>query len=230
LPALKRQAELSPSERAKIVADLARHIGLSPSVIDPKTLGLTQSDFLGNISPGRLPYYSDYRIFEPYKSPPLGVGIRSIRHDLGYASDLPYFGVEPIEDGFAPNGTYPRPVNPTWTHATVYGATPEQLAQAADDFAKTGAIGIGHFGPDLPSSGAAIALSPGLKVLVAHGAYDPLGGCSMDAEMGRRLPSPYREAVTYRCYISGHAIYRDAPARAMFAGDLRALARSAARD
>jgi hypothetical protein len=52
----------------------------------------------------------------------------------------------------------------------------------------------------------------------------------MDAEMGRQLPSPYREAVTWRCYISGHAIYRDAPARGEFANDLRALARAAAKD
>jgi carboxypeptidase C (cathepsin A) len=230
LPALKRRDVLTPAERAKLITDLARHIGLAESAINPKTLGLTQSDFLGNIMPGQLPYYSDYRKFEPYKAPPLGVGVRSIRHELGYASDLPYLGVEPIDDGFAPDGTYPKGVNATWTHSTVYGATPEQLARAADDFAKTGAIGMGHFGPDLPSSGAAIALKPSLKVLVAHGAYDPLGGCSMDAEMGRQLPSPYREAVTWRCYISGHAIYRDAPARGEFANDLRALARAAAKD
>lgn len=33
--------------------------------------------------------------------------------------------------------------------------------------------------------------------------------------------------MTFRCYLSGHAIYRDAPARAEFANDMRALARRA---
>jgi hypothetical protein len=54
-----------------------------------------------------------------------------------------------------------------------------------------------------------------------------LGGCSMDAERGLRMASPYREAVTMRCYLAGHALYRDAPARAQFAADMRAFARAA---
>jgi len=65
---------------------------------------------------------------------------------------------------------------------------------------------------------------------VAHAAYDPLGGCSMDAELARQLGPPYRDAVTFRCYLAGHAIYRDAPARALLAADLRMLARDASGD
>lgn len=228
LPALRRIDQLTEAERAAMAADLARHIGLNASDIDPKTLRITQGFFLGHIGSGKRLYYSDYRFEEPYKAPPLARGIRYIRHDLGYASDLPYFGVEPIEDGFAPDGVYPKPVNSRWTHSTVYGATPEQIAQAQADFAKLGAIGMGKFGPSLPGAADAITLNPALSVLVAHGAYDPLGGCSMDAELGRRLTSPHRQAVTFRCYLSGHAIYRDAPARAQFADDMRALARRAA--
>jgi carboxypeptidase C (cathepsin A) len=229
LPALRRIDTLSAGERDAVARDLARHIGLAPELIDRQTLRVTQGFFLGHIGGGKRLYYSDYRYEEPYRAPPLTLGVRHIRRDLGYRSDLPYLDVEPLESGFAPDGVYPKPVNATWTHSTVYGATPEQIAQAQADFAKLGAIGMGKFGPNLPGAGDAIALSPGLKVLVAHGAYDPLGGCSIDAELGRQLPSPHREAVTFRCYLSGHAIYRDAPARAQFANDMRALARAAAK-
>lgn len=229
LPALRRVDSLSPSEKDAVARDLARHIGLSPDLIDRQSLRVTQGFFLGHIGGGKRLYYSDYRYEEPYRAPPLNLGIRHIRHDLGYPSDLPYLDVEPAENGFAPDGVYPKPVNSTWTHSTVYGATPEQIAQAQADFAKLGAIGMGKFGPNLAGAGDAITLRPDLKVLVAHGAYDPLGGCSIDAELGRQLPSPHREAVTFRCYLSGHAIYRDAPARAQFANDMRALARAAAK-
>lgn len=227
LPALRRIEALTDAERTALAADLARHIGLKPADIDPKTLRVTQGYFLGHIGSGKRLYYSDYRFEEPYVAPSLKLGVGYLRHDLGYASDLPYLGVEPYEDGFAPNGVYPKPVNGRWTHSTVHGATAEQIAQAQAEFAKLGAIGMGKFGPNLPGAGDAVRLHPGLKVLVAHGAYDPLGGCSIDAELGRRLPSPHREAVTFRCYLSGHAIYRDAPARAELAADMRALARAA---
>ncbi|MDZ4374482.1 MAG: hypothetical protein U1C74_24080 [Phenylobacterium sp.] len=227
LPALRRRDQLSDSERAAVAADLARHIGLKPSDIDLKTVSITQGGFLGRIADAK-PYYLDYRFLEPYRAPPLAAGIRHLRHDLGYLSDLPYLGVEPIEDGFAPFGDYPKPVNASWLHSTVYGATPEQIEAAKAAFAKTGMIGMYRFGPRLPGAAEAVALNPRLKVLVPHGAYDPLGGCSMDAEHGRQLQSPHREAVTFRCYLAGHAIYRDAPARAEFAADFRALARAVA--
>ncbi|WP_337187634.1 hypothetical protein [Phenylobacterium sp.] len=225
LPALRRIDQLSEAERTALAADLARRIGLDAADIEPKTLRVTQGLFLGRIGGGRRLYYSDYRKDEPYVAPPLRLGVRYLRHDLGYATDLAYFGVEPIEDGFAPDGVYPRPVNTAWTHSTVYGATEDQIAQARAEFARTGAIGLGKFGPNLSGAAEAMALSPSLQVLVPHGAYDPLGGCSIDAELGRRLPPPDRERVTFRCYLAGHAIYRDAPARADFAEDMRALAR-----
>jgi hypothetical protein len=227
LPALRRAQQLSNAERRQIAGELARRTGLKPADIDLGTLTITQGYFLGHLVPGQLPYYSDYRTLEPFHAPPLALGVHYLRHELGYASDLPYLGVEPLEDGFAPGGVYPKSVNATWVHSTVYGATPEQIAQAEAAWETKDLIGMGHFGPDLPGAAAAIERSPSLKVLVAHAAYDPLGGCSMDAELARHLTPPYREAVTFRCYLAGHAIYRDAPARALLAADLRALARHA---
>src|SRR3546814_18458180 len=77
-----------------------------------------------------------------FRSPPLDAGVASIRDDLGYNSDLPYLGVEPIETGFAPTGTYPPSINSSWLHSTVYGATPAQIEQAKKEFAATGRIGM----------------------------------------------------------------------------------------
>ena len=230
LPALRREQQLSGAERRQIAAELARRVGLKPSDINLDTLTITQGYFLGHLVADHMPYYSDYRFLEPYQAPSLRLGVHYLRHELAYNSDLPYLGVEPLEDGFAPTGIYPKPVNASWVHSTVYDATPEQVAQAEAAWETKGLIGMGHFGPDLPGAAAAVELSPSLKVLVAHAAYDPLGGCSMDAELARQLTSPYREAITFRCYLAGHAIYRDAPARAQLAGDLRTLARNASGD
>jgi len=227
IPALRRRDALTATERTALIADLARRIGLTPKDIDDKTLGLTQGHFLGTLVPGRLPYYLDYRKLTPYEKPSLTAGIRYTRRDLGYPSDLPYLGVEALSDGFAPTGAYPPTVNEAWVHSNVYGATREQVAAAQAEFARSGRIGMGSYGPRLPGAAEAMDLSPRLKVLVAHGAYDPLGGCSMDAERGQRMASPYRQAVSMRCYLAGHAIYRDAPARAQFAADMRAFARDA---
>jgi carboxypeptidase C (cathepsin A) len=227
IPALRRRDELTETERRALIADLARHIGLEPKDIDDKTLSLTQGKFLGALVPGRLPYYLDYRKLTPYRTPSLTLGVRYTRRELGYPTDLSYLPVEPLTDGFAPTGTYPPTVNEAWLHTNVYGATREQVAAAQAEFAKSGRIGMGSYGPRLPGAAEAMALSSRLKVLVAHGAYDALGGCSMDAERGKRMASPYREAVSMRCYLAGHAIYRDAPARAQFAADMRRFARDA---
>lgn len=89
---------------------------------------------------------------------------------------------------------------------------------------------MGHFGPNLPRAAEAMALKPTLRVFVAHGAYDPLGGCSMDTELGRRMRAPYKDRVKFRCYLADHAIYRDAGPRAELAAGTRALAHAAVTD
>lgn len=226
LPALRRIDALSPTERDELRLELARRIGLSPDKIDRDTVSLTQGTFLGGIAPS-MPYYLDYRFLEPYHHPPLDAGVASIRDELGYNSDLPYLSVEPIESGFTPTGTYPPSINSSWLHSTVYGATPVQIEQAKKEFAATGRIGMYRYGPPLPGAAEAFTLNPNLHILVAHGAYDPVGGCSIDAEHGRHMPAAYAGKITFSCYLSGHAIYRDATPRAQFADDMRALARAA---
>jgi hypothetical protein len=228
IPALGRLEQLSYAARVRIAAQLARHIGLKPEDIDLETLSISEGGFLERLVPGKHLFYLDYRKLQPYRFPSLAPAVRYIRHDLGYSTDLPYLGVEPMEDGFAPLGTYPQPVNSAWIYSTVYGATPQQIAGAQIAFAATGIIGATHYGPDLPGAAAAIALYPRLQVLAAHGAYDPVGGCSIDAALGRHLVSPYRMDVRFRCYPAGHVIYLDPAGRAALAADVRDLARAAA--
>jgi hypothetical protein len=117
-------------------------------------------------------------------------------------------------------------MNSLWVHSAIYNATPEQFAKAREDFAKAGMLGIPHVG-SLPSTPEAIVLNPKLRVLVAQGAYDPLGGCSINTERARHLQSPYKEAVEYKCYEGAHQMYLDAQARTLFSNDVKALIRAA---
>ncbi|MGH8291130.1 MAG: hypothetical protein ACREV7_19355 [Steroidobacteraceae bacterium] len=228
IPALMRLGQLSYAKRLQIAAELARHIGIEPIDINLASLKISEGGFLGHLVPGKLPFYLDYRKLQPYHYPSLEPAVRYIRHNLGYGSDLPYLGVESVKEGFAPFGVYPQSVNSTWVYSTVYGATPQEIAGAQIDFAATGIIGATHYGPELSGAAAAMQLYPHLQVLVAHGAYDPVGGCSMDAALDRHLTSPYREDVTFRCYMAGHVIYLDPVARAKLAADVRSLERRAA--
>jgi hypothetical protein len=88
-------------------------------------------------------------------------------------------------------------------------------------------LGIPQIG-SLPSTPDAIKLNPKLRVFVAQGAYDPLGGCSINAERARRLQSPFREATQYKCYDGAHQMYLDMPARTLFSDDMKSFIRSAA--
>jgi hypothetical protein len=134
-------------------------------------------------------------------------------------------GVETLEQGFAPSGKYPATMNARWVHSSIYDPTPEQFAKAREDFARAGMLGIPKVGT-LPSTPEAITLNPKLKVLVAQGAYDPLGGCSINSERARRLPSPYKEAVSYKCYLGPHQMYLEPPARTLFSNDVKAFIRA----
>ena len=231
LPAILRIDSLSEEERNGIATELASYAGLNPDRIDRKKLILSSQNWFGAISVnGKRPLTSDFRRSEAQINSWTVSAIRYLRRTLGYRTDLPYIGVdggETLEQGFAPSGKYPASMNSRWVHSTVYDPTPEQMAKAREDFAQAGMLGFPTVGT-MPSTADAILLNPKLKVLVAQGAYDPLGGCSINAERGRHLDSPYKEAVEFKCYDGGHMMYRDTPARTLFSKDVKALMRAVA--
>ena len=231
LPAVLRVDSLSDQERNDIAMELSRHTGLAADRIDRKKLILSSQNWLGAFPiDGKRALTSDYRRSAPIVRPWMPAALRYLRRQLGYRTDLPYLGVdggETVEQGFAPTGKYPASMNSRWVHSAIYDATPEMFAKAREDFAKAGMLGIPHVG-SLPSTPEAVALNPKLKVLVAQGAYDPLGGCSINTERARHLPSPLKEAVQYKCYEGAHQMYLDMPARTLFSNDMKALMRNAA--
>ena len=230
LPAILRIDSLSDQERNQIAAELSAHTGYNTERLDRKKLILSSQNWFGAFPiDGKRALTSDYRRSTPLVQPWIPAALRYLRRQLGYRTDLPYIGMdggETVEQGFAPSGKYPPSMNSRWVHSAIYDATPEQFAKAREDFAKAGMLGIPHVG-SLPSTPEAIVLNPKLKVLVAQGAYDPLGGCSINTERARRLPSPYREAVQYKCYDGAHQMYLDMPARTLFSNDMKALMRAA---
>jgi carboxypeptidase C (cathepsin A) len=232
LPAVLRVDSLSDAERNQIATELSAHTGYAVDRIDRKKLILSSQNWLGAFPiDGKRALTSDYRRSVAVPTPWLPTALRYLRRQLGYRTDLPYIGVdggETVEQGFAPTGKYPASMNSQWIHSAIYNPTPEQFAKAREEFARAGMLGIPHVG-SLPSTPEAIALNPKLKVLVAQGAYDPLGGCSINTERERHLSAAYKDAVQFKCYLGAHQMYLDVPARTLFSNDVKALIRAAAR-
>jgi carboxypeptidase C (cathepsin A) len=232
LPAVLRADSLSDAERNQIANELSAHTGYPADRVDRKKLILSSQNWLGAFPiDGKRALTSDYRRSVAVPTPWLPTALRYLRRQLGYRTDLPYIGVdggETLEQGFAPTGKYPATMNSQWVHSAIYNPTPEQFAKAREEFARAGMLGIPHVG-SLPSTPEAIALNPKLRVLVAQGAYDPLGGCSINTERAKHLPASLKNAVEFKCYEGAHQMYLDAPARTLFSNDVKALIRAAAR-
>jgi hypothetical protein len=62
-----------------------------------------------------------------------------------------------------------------------------------------------------------------MKVLVAAGMYDSFLPCATGAEIDRELPSNLHQAITFKCYVGGHAMYLDASTRTEFSRDVKAM-------
>ena len=74
-----------------------------------------------------------------------------------------------------------------------------------------------------PATVEAIGLNPRLRVLVAGGLYDSFLPCAIGEELQQRLTEKLKASLTFRCYVGGHAIYLDAPARRELARDAAEL-------
>jgi pimeloyl-ACP methyl ester carboxylesterase len=75
----------------------------------------------------------------------------------------------------------------------------------------------------LPGTEKALTINPRMKVLVAAGMYDSFVPCAAGADLDRQLPANLRQSITFKCYVGGHAMYEDAPARTELGRDVKAL-------
>jgi len=222
-PALARLDQLSEAERSAIVAQLSRFTGLAEDQIDRKTLVISQRQFRAGLLKDEHaePYIFDMRLTSAPEQHDTSAILHYFRHELGYRTSLPYIGLEKIEDGFAPNGTYPDLVNARWNYATAK-ITPEQLKAAIEEASQRG-DGPPRLGPPLPGTEDALAMNPKMKILVVAGIYDSFMPCATGEEIERDLPANLKQAIKFKCYVGGHAMYEDASTRAAFSHDVKAL-------
>jgi carboxypeptidase C (cathepsin A) len=231
-PALERIDRLSDPERDEVIAGLARFTGMPAELVDRDTLMVAPRPYREGLlqDSGKVLDVFDMRLVrEPGNvvtadaETDRGQIITAyLRHDLGYATDLPYLGTESMQQGYAPGGVYPLSVNERWDYATAK-VTPEEMEAAIQAAVKHGG-GPPQLGPPLPSAAEAVELDPRLRVLVAAGRYDSLNSCAANDEIARHLEGVLKDAYTFACYEGGHMVYRDEQARAQLAHDLRKLA------
>jgi carboxypeptidase C (cathepsin A) len=226
LPALNKAGDLSDAERTEVSADLSRFTGVPIELIDRANLTFTPRQYLRGVlqAEGRVLNIFDMRLTESSPTGFSGAIDRYLRRDLGYVTDLAYVGLSDADIGYAPRDRYPASVGARWNYATIE-ASAEQIEAAIREAVQRGG-GPPRIGPPLPGTEEAIALAPGLKVLVAAGLYDSLSSCTANDELHRRLPPSLRSAMTYRCYTGGHMFYRDAPSRLQFSRDIADLTRT----
>ena len=235
-PALERIGALSEEERDDIAIGLAQYTGMPAELIDRTTLAATPRAYREGLlqSSGKVLDTFDMRLTRssrpgsPADAPGSGEDIERklitdyLRNELGYRTELPYLGIEPMEDGYAPGGKYPESVNARWDYATAE-VTPEERDAAIQAAIKHGG-GPPQLGPPLPSAAEAVERDPTLTVLVAAGLYDSLNSCAANEELARKLEGNLRKAYSFACYEGGHMMYRDEAARQQLARDIRALA------
>ncbi len=227
-PALAKADSLSEAERRALIEKLSHFTGLSADMIDRKTLSFTPRqyrtgllkdqnkilqvfDMRQTVQAGGSPAVRDYKAKSAI--------LRYLRRDLGYRTDLPYVGLEDLEQGYSPSGEYPESVNARWNWATV-PVSPEDLAAAMAEAAKTGS-GPPRLGPPLPATEEAIALNPNMKILVASGIFDSYASCAAYEETGRRLPPALQQSMIFKCYAGGHMMYLDPSTRVQFSKDVK---------
>ena len=224
-PALERLESLDDAGREAIATALARFTGLPADKIDRRRLEISPRQFRTQLlaDRGQEAYVFDLRRSSPPGEPAREAILRYLRRDLGFRSELPYVGLEPLEHAFSADGRYPQSVGARWDYATE-DVTPEQR-RAAFEAAVASGSGPPRLGAPLPATAEALQQNPALRVLVAGGLYVSFLPCAIGAETERRLLEPLRGAIRFKCYAGGHAMYEDAPVRAGFARDLRAFFR-----
>lgn len=220
-PALDHAATLPAAEREAVIARLAALTAMPRDRIDARTLRFTPRAWLVATHPGGAPRnaYDMRLIAEPVVAQARMVA--ELRGRLGYRTSLPYWGIEPIEHGFSPDGRFAEGAGARWNWAT----QPMTPAEVEAEYRRASAAGDGppRLGPPPPGTAEAMRAAPALRVLVATGLYDSYSSCAANRERVARLPAELAPRVTFRCYVGGHMMYRDAPARRALSRDVAAM-------
>lgn len=238
-PALARAGELTPDERSRIAAELARYAGVDPKIVDPKSLRLSKDAVMDDMLADRglelgrydsrlaIPKRAPGQVWGPREDPSLlpmidlmeGTSsplIRYLRSELGYKSDLLYRG--PWGGSF-----HPDPFKPTgpvlkddwmaamWDHGAAL--RPPQRSEAEGP-------------PAPPPLQAAMTAEPQMLVWSVEGLYD--GSCAEREEAIAETPQPLRTRVRTSCYPAGHMVYTDKAVRLRMQRDFTAFVRDAA--
>lgn len=210
VPALQRVSNLTPPERSRIAAGLARFTGIPAAAIDHQTLQITPKQFREGLlrDESKTLIGVDLRFSEPLEhfKWPLAAQ-RYLKYQMAYRSDLPYvMGPDDIHQGFAPFGDYPVPAGQDWDFAT--SPVPPEKAAALARAAEERGAGPPTIGEPLPATEEAIDLNPRMKVLVIIARYDGESTCAANAELQRNLPEKLQRAMIFKCYDSGHTVWR----------------------
>jgi carboxypeptidase C (cathepsin A) len=220
MPALQRVKDLSDAERDKVAKDLARFTGIPDSMVDRKTLVVSNrqylQDFFGGDRAKTLNTY-DMRQFGAERPDP---GYRAavmdyLRGELGYRTDLNYVD---LEQGYMPTpGPPARSTGSRWdyNHTTI---TPEMMAH----------MNAGGGPPaSQPWLQDAMRADPKIQVFVAAGRYDSLNMCEGNLKMTAKLEPALSARFEHHCYEGGHMMYRVQPTRLQLSQDLATFIRRA---
>jgi carboxypeptidase C (cathepsin A) len=223
LPALQRVKDLSDAEREKVAKELARYTGVPDSMVDRKTLVVSNRAYLQGFFGGdkaKVLNTFDMRQFGPERPAP---GYRDaimgyFRGELGYRTDLAYTD---LEDGYMPTpGPARRSTGSRWdyNHTKI---TPDMIAHM-------------QAGGGPPASQPwlqdAMRADPKIEVFVAAGRYDSLNMCEGNLKMTAKLEPALASRFEHHCYEGGHMMYRVQPTRLQLSKDLAAfIARASAK-
>jgi len=217
---LTRVDALTPAERAAVVTKLAQFTGLPASQINATSLRVTTDQMStsllgGDLMVGRYdsratgPKDTSGGPYDPTTDPSLkdildaASVLRYLREELGYKSDLFYQG--PFGGGYPPPTAFRGDwMSVRWNR----GAAPPATA------------GRGNAPAQPAGLAAALAADPDLRVFVACGYYDMLGGCYASDYAARHVAATLLPRVTSRVYGGGHATYTDDDARRQLYADV----------
>ena len=226
-PAWEKRAQLTDSERDRIIAALARYTGVEPSAIDRKELIMTSPQFTAallrdqKLTLGRY----DMRLKGPATAENAEarnrVVMRYLRGELGFKSDLAYQG---IEQGYSPlPPSRGSGIGSRWVWDQL-----DQIQNGGGSLAKT-AVGSGDGPPPAqPWLRRAMQIDPSIKVFVAAGLYDSLNSCADNNYLVAHLqPQGFSRNITTECYPAGHMMYDTKEARYQLKRDVAAFERQA---